>query len=202
MIRVLLALMLFPFSALAQDNTQDLPHRYQPAFCDFKVDLPSAPYETQRCNPDKPNECVTQQSFTQVFELDATVNIRMICVEADQATYDTYTEGTTKAVLRALTSRGVVETYNTSFRTEDNYKQGGVVGQGATGNKPNLYLGQLWVGKNSVLTVEAELIGDSHDPADTLFRDILRSVIYAPILVSEDADEAETDKAEDSSPEE
>ena len=49
------------------------------------------------------------------------------------------------------------------------------------GNMPTIYIAQLWIGKQSAFSVEAELIGDAHDAADTLFSDVLKTIRYTGV---------------------
>lgn len=172
---LVLAIMLFlSTQAMAQDN-----HTYSPEHCDFAVTFPSEPYETRRCD-EKGQNCYDLISYTQVFDMAATVNFRVICNATDQEIYKAYDESIMRGTLRAMTKRSVVNTFSTSYREEDGYKQAGLAGEGRTGNTPNIYIAQLWMSPNSTLSVEAELIGEDHEAADTLFGDILRSVQFKP----------------------
>ena len=49
-------------------------------------------------------------------------------------------------------------------------------GSGKTGLNENIYVAELWIGRNSVFTIEAELIGEHHESADQAFGSILQSV--------------------------
>ena len=44
------------------------------------------------------------------------------------------------------------------------------------GRTSTIYIAQLWIGKKSAFSVEAEVIGEGVDDADKLFSDILRSI--------------------------
>ncbi len=183
---VVIALLLLPSSFVWAE-----PVLYQPKFCEFGVSFPSEPYNTERCDPHDVNKCVQQKSYTEVFEFGATVNFRVSCAPSGSAAFQSYTERVTKMVLKSMTKRSVVESYNTTYRAEEDYKQAGLVGEGKSGKLGMLYLAQIWVGQHSIMTVEAELIGAENEYADTMFRDVLRSVGYAP-------QEEEKAEAEDS----
>ncbi len=167
------------------------PATYSPEGCEFAITFPGDPYKVRRCNEDK-SKCYDLVSYTKVYEFSTTVNFRVICTPSTSNLYDKYSGEVMEATLKALTKRSVVKTFDTTMRTEDNYKQAGLIGEGLTGLTPTIYIAQLWVGKASVLSVEAELIGDVHDDADAVFSDILKSVEF----VDENAVVMEDEKAE------
>ena len=148
---------------------------YAPDHCEFTITFPDEPYTTQRCD-DQGERCYNQISYTQVFDLQSTVNFRVLCNPIDAGIIDSYSGEVMQGTLRAMTKRAVVETFDTSFREEDNYKQAGLVGQGTSGKLPTLYIAQLWIGKKSAFSVEAELIGEASAEPDKMFSDILKSV--------------------------
>ena len=191
MIRWTLLLLLLPTMAFAAE-----PSIYSPEFCNFEITFPEAPYKTQRCEED--NQCYEQISFTKVFiEQNATVNFRVICNPIGKEIKDTYSGEVMRATLRAMTQRSVVDTFKTSYREEELYKQAGLVGQGTSGRTDTLYIAQLWIGDQSALSVEAELIGEASDDADALFSDVLRSV-----GVKADEEVPATQESEDAAAEE
>ncbi|MGB4057574.1 MAG: hypothetical protein WBK77_05780 [Alphaproteobacteria bacterium] len=168
---------LFSFYAHAQDAAPT-PVTYSPPPCEFSVTFPSAPYTTRRCDEIETEKCYDQTSYTQVYDMASTVNFRVICNPIDEGVYDHYSDQVMEATLKAMTKHSVVKTFDASFRTKDGYKQAGLVGEGKTGTLPTLYIAQLWIGKKSALSVEAELIGEPEQKADELFRDIIKSVHY------------------------
>ena len=150
-------------------------HTYAPDHCEFAITFPSEPYTTRRCDEDG-ERCYNQVSYTQVFETGSTVNFRVLCNPIDESVIESYSGEVMEATLRAMTKRSVVETYDTSFREEEKYKQAGLVGQGTSGKLPTLYIAQLWIGKKSAFSVEAELIGEASAKPDKMFSDILKTV--------------------------
>ena len=168
-------------NAPVEISENDISVSYSPDFCEFSITLPDAPYKTQRCEDDSRKRCYDLVSYTQVYELSATVNFRVICNPIDEGVYDQYGEEVMKTTLRAMTKKSVVNEYDLSYREEADYKQAGVAGSGMVGRTPNIFIGQMWIGKQSALTVEAELIGEAHEAADTLFGDILKSIHYSNV---------------------
>jgi len=159
-------------ATIAQEVNSDT---YAPDHCEFTITFPDAPYTTQRCD-DNGERCYNQISYTQVFDMQSTVNFRVLCNPIDEDIIDSYSGEVMEGTLRAMTKRAVVETYDTSFREEESYKQAGLVGQGKSGKLPTLYIAQLWIGKKSAFSVEAELIGEAANAPDKMFSDILKSV--------------------------
>lgn len=188
-----LSVFLLPASSFAQDQNLEkqtvssqeiqeppapLPGLYQPAFCEFPVTFPEKPYTARRCDDEAQTRCYDLVSYTKVFDMASTVNFRVICNPVGQAVKDSYTGEVMKATLKAMTSRSVVEEYNTTFREEKDFKQAGLVGEGQSGKLSTIYIAQLWIGSSSALSVEAELIGEQHEEADKLLRDVLKSISH------------------------
>lgn len=188
----------FGLLAMTTMGYAEEPSIYSPEYCEFSVTFPGEPYKTRRCEDGDENRCYEQISYTQVYELNTTVNIRVICNQIGSEVRSTYSGEVMEATLRAMTQDTVVKTYDTSFREEEHYKQAGLVGEGLTGRTPTIYIAQLWIGDQSALSVEAELIGEAHDKADKLFSDILKSVRYS---VNDETEEEDTEKEAEEEPE-
>lgn len=168
----------FVFAVAVFVNTAQAvePSTYSPEFCEFTATFPEEPYKSRKCEDDGGERCYDLVSYTKVFDLDTTVNFRVICNKVSEEVHANYSGQIMEATLKAMTEDTVVKTFNTSFREEENFKQAGLVGEGKVGRTPTIYIAQLWIGKKSALSVQAELIGDSADEADQLFSDVLRSI--------------------------
>tara|TARA_X000001036_G_C20676820_1_gene804495 strand:+ start:311 stop:904 length:594 start_codon:yes stop_codon:yes gene_type:complete len=175
----------YSYSAIAADQAaeqsqekvaekEDTSHRYAPDFCDFEVTFPDEPDTKEQCN-DK-DQCYDRLSFTKVYGITASVNFRFICNPISESVYDDYGEKIMMTTLRSMTLRTVAKELNGTFREDDKFKQAAIVGEGIVGRTPMIYIAQMWIGKNSAMTVEAELIGDEHQDAEKLFTDILRTI--------------------------
>ncbi len=180
---------LFSQMCLAEEAT----HLYSPDPCEFSIEFPSEPYTSKRCDDDK--KCYEQTSYTQVFEnLSSTVNFRVMCNPIDEKISKSYDETVMTATLKAMTKRSVVETFDVSYREEDGYRQAGLVGEGKSGKLSTLYIAQLWIGKKSAFSVEAELIGSAAPEPDKLFSDILKSAKFKEVKGAEKKPEPEEKK--------
>lgn len=177
--------LIFPYAAVAQDEApqeepaeaeEDPSVTYSPDFCEFGITFPESPYTVRRCEDDSKERCYDLVSYTQVYDMSSTVNFRVICNPVSPDVYKEYSAEVMELTLKALTKNSVVKQFESSFREEDTYKQAAVVGEGYVGRTPTIYIAQLWIGQQSALSVEAELIGNALPDADTLFSDVLKSV--------------------------
>lgn len=190
-LRILLLFCLLPGFALAEE-----PSTYSPEFCEFSITFPGEPYKVERCDEDNAGQCYEMVSYTQVYDMIATVNFRVICNPVGEEVKNKYSGEIMESTLKAMTQGNVIQTFDTSFREEEKYKQAGLVGESKVGNIPTIYIAQLWIGGQSALSVEAELIGEAHDEADQLFSDILKSVHY----IEEDKETEETVTEDETEP--
>jgi len=154
---------------------------YSPDHCEFEVIFPDEAYTSRRCEDAEKTKCYDLVSYTQVFELSSTVNFRVICNPVDKSLYDDYSAEVMSATLRAMTKNSIVEEYKSAYREAEGYKQAGLVGEGKTGRTSTIYIAQLWIGKQSAFSVEAELIGEQENKADALFSSIMKTVRYSGI---------------------
>lgn len=166
-------LLFLPLPTLAAD-----PIPYAPDFCEFSVAFPEEPRITEHCETADQKKCYNLASYTKVFDLSATVNFRIICNPTPEKNYRDSTQEVMKMALAGMTRRKIVKPVNTSYREDNGYKQAGLVGEGTVGRMPEIYIAQMWVGRKSVLLVEAELIGEAHPEADKLYSEILKTIHY------------------------
>lgn len=158
-----------------KEAVKENPGRFAPDFCDFELTFPEAPMQTQRCVPS--GECYTVYSYTMVYDLQTTIDISVNCTPSTPANFKRYTQVVMKAALAGMIEERNLDTHDISFKEDAKTKSAALTGTGKTGTQDKIYTGQLWVGQNSVLTVQAELIGGAHDVADASFGDILQSLV-------------------------
>ena len=181
---------------------QDYTHTYSPEHCEFSVAFPTEPFIQERCDGgENRDECYEQINYTQTFGIDATVGFRVICNKIGADIKDKYDQAVMVATLQEMTKKSVVNTFNTTFNAEKEgrYKVAGLVGEGKVGITPSMFVAQMWIGGNSALTIEAELIGEPLADADALFRDVLRSVYHKKTRAEADK-EAKDAKEKETTP--
>ena len=157
----------------AKDPT-DKSYRFAPDFCDFEITFPETPSSAQKCVPD--GGCYDLKSYTMVYDLSTTVDVSVTCNPSTPAAYDKYNDAVMKAALAGMIDNRNLTEHDIQFKQYDTTKSAALTGTGKTGRTDKIYSAQLWIGKNSVFTVQAELIGNAHEIADKSFRDILQSI--------------------------
>jgi hypothetical protein len=151
---------------------------YKPDGCDFQMKLPEAPYSTRRCHPDVPDKCDTKTTYTKVYGTDATINFYVSCTPMPDGSFGNYDRDVMKTMLIAMAGNGHLEKFQTAYDEDKEVKRASILGAGPSYNKqhPMLYMGELWVGQHSLLTVEGELIGEAQPETDAAFAKILQSI--------------------------
>jgi hypothetical protein len=151
--------------------------RYTPPGCEFEITFPGAPFTTRRCHPTIKDQCELMTGFSKTYETFSTMNFYVKCQTNEENALNKYTMDaiTTTLIARAGTR---LETTNLYHDETEKSRMAALLGAGPTAkdNESLLYIGQMWAGKSSVMTVEAEIIGLEHEPADQQFADILKTI--------------------------
>ncbi len=179
--------LLLSFSSLAAEDkkeekpaaTVEAPQEkpaglFAPDFCDFEMTFPEAPLTSERCLPS--GQCYTLQTYTMVYDLHTTVDISVNCTPSTTESFGQYSKGVMKAALAGMIEERNLDTYDINYSEDEKTKSASLTGTGKTGAQDKIYTAQMWIGQNSVFTVQAELIGGAHDVADKSFGDILKSL--------------------------
>ncbi len=165
---------------------------YKPDYCDFFAEFPTEPLKGRRCETDDESKCYDLVSYTKVFGLSSTVRVDIICNPGDEKLFAEYTPEVMKKTVIAMTKGNVQESFEPQVHEEKNYRLAGMIGRGRAGMGDTIFVAQLWVGRKSVMAVEAELMGEQTEEADELFASILKTIGY-----NESPEEkAEREKAE------
>lgn len=163
----------------AEEKTEEAkpeiaPGYYSPDYCDFEITFPEKPYLAQKCLPDG-KTCYNLYSYTMVYDLHTTVDVSVTCNKSSPAEFKRYNEGVMKAALTGMIAERNLDNHTISYREDKVTRSASLSGTGTTGSQPKIYTSQIWVGQNSVFTVQAELVGGEHKDADTTFSQILQS---------------------------
>ncbi|MCL4677525.1 MAG: hypothetical protein KJ017_02915 [Alphaproteobacteria bacterium] len=151
---------------------------YQPEYCDFFATFPGEPIKSRRCEEEAPDRCYDLVSYTKVFGLSSTVRAEIICNPLPEGAYDDYTPEVMKQTVESMAMGEVMQGYEPNVIQEANFKQAGMIGRGRAGMGDTIFVAQLWVGKRSILAVQAEMMGEPSEEADAHFAEILRSIGY------------------------
>ena len=177
-------------------QTPPMSVTYSPDYCEFSAKFPEEPYKIQECEDDAGTNCFEQVSFTRVYELSSTVTLRIVCNPSDPKVYSEYSAAVMGATLKGMTRDNYVKELHNSYREADGYKQAGLVAEGIKGMTDKIYVAQLWIGRQSVLTVEAQMIGEPNDAGDALFSVLLDNIGYTGVKL-DDKKKEESDKKEE-----
>ncbi len=154
-------------------EADDKATRFAPDFCDFEITFPEPPAIAQKCIEDK---CYDVHSYTMVYDLQTTVDVSATCNPSTPEDYKRYNDQVLKAALYGMIDNRNLTSHNIKFTQMETVKNASLTGTGITGSQEKIYTGQLWIGPNSVFTVQAELVGSAHEQADTSFGKILSSI--------------------------
>lgn len=162
--------------AVTDDEEADKSYRFAPDFCDFEITLPEEPTVMQKCLGD--GGCFDVHSYTMVYDLQTTVDISVTCNPSMPTAFDKYSEPVMRAALAGMVENRNLETHEVRFMEDKKTKtkSAALSGAGTTGRQEKIYTAQLWIGPNSVFTIQAELVGGAHDIADKSFSNILSSI--------------------------
>jgi hypothetical protein len=169
---IALCILLFPAPSHAEDEEG---YTWSPEHCDFRVVFPEQPYETRKCSEEKP-QCHKVTSFTQVYDMHTTINFRVTCNPSPEGALERYSGETLKTVLKGMIDEHTVPEYELHFMENEGAKIASLTGSGITGRTPMIYTAQIWVGSQSVFTLEGELIGKGNEKSDNLFAEIISSI--------------------------
>ena len=192
LLRVLCLTLLFSAPVIAQETAAKAPAaapeateeaqiatpKYSPDYCQFTANFPEEPYITHKCDGEGMETCFDLISYTKVFDLSTTITVEIICNPSTPEMYEEFNPQVMEDTVRAMTKDTVIEAYEIKGIQEKEYRQTGLLGRGRKGLNDTIYIAQLWIANNSIMSVEAELIGEQSDESDKHFAQILRGIGY------------------------
>lgn len=191
LLRVLFLTLMFSAPVMAQEAEKQTPAtpettaqtqldtpKYSPNYCQFTANFPEEPYITRKCDGETKDTCFDLISYTKVFDLSTTINVEIICNPSTPEMYEEFTPQVMEDTVRAMTKDTVIEAYEIKGIQEKYYRQTGLLGRGRKGLNDSIYIAQLWIADHSIMSVEAELIGEQSSQSDQHFAQILRGIGY------------------------
>ncbi len=164
------ALLLLSVPALAA------PFTYTSPDCDFTVTFPEKPFIEKKCSPSAPDKCEEIATFTQSIDQSG-VNFRLTCNKAEPKDLSILTPDDLKKRLGALVKEANLIPYaNDAAVIKDGMKTSIALATGRRGEQDVIYTGQMWVGKQSILTLEGEMTGPENKEISDVYSEILRAV--------------------------
>lgn len=184
---------------IVEDTKQLDEKTYKPPYCDFTASFPDEPYAQRRCEGDTDDTCYNLVSYNKVFDnMDSSIRVEIICNPSSAEMYKQFDDDAMKTTVKAMSRDSVIESYEINSREDENgkFRQAALLGKGRVGVKDSIYIAQLWSSPVSMMSVEAEMAGESIPEADAMFAEILRSIGY--LGVDDDAD-VSNDRASETS---
>jgi hypothetical protein len=176
----------FPLSSYAQDkkldeilaeSTAKPAGTYAPDFCDFEITFPEKPVLSRRC-PQSGTGCYQLHGYRYVYDMESSIDITAHCAPSSPDNFNRYNSAVVEATLKGMRNNADIDDaeINVVEMEDEQVRQGSLLGTGTYGRQNHIYNAQIWVGQNSILTVEAKLIGPTNEKADQAFSDILKSI--------------------------
>ncbi len=151
------------------------PFTYAPEGCEFRIAFPEKPYITQKCTSGADKKCEEIVSYTNVINIETSVNFRVICSPATAAQIDGYTEEDMRGTVEQMASEAGLEPNEAEVIKEDDFTSATVVTIGNRGEREVFYTSQIWVGKKSIMSLEGDMSGPESADADKIFSEILKN---------------------------
>jgi hypothetical protein len=168
---------LFAFlMCLASSPAFAAPYTYAPEHCEFKITFPEKPYIEQKCTSGEKKQCTEVVTYTKVVTADSSVNVRVTCNQKDPDELARYTPAIMEETIKQMVNDANLETDNTEMMDKNGYKSAAAISIGTRGDREIVYTGQIWIGKTSLFTLEADMTGPQNAEADKLFTDILKDM--------------------------
>lgn len=162
-------------SALAiSSSAWAAPYTYGPDDCEFQVTFPEKPFIEKKCGQNA-NNCTEVASFTKAVGTESSTNFRVTCNALVPAEIEKYTPEIIEATLNQLVKSNNLTPYNSQSSAKDGYKSASTVSLSQRDGKALIYNGQIWVGKKSMFTVEAEMVGSTNDEVEKTFVSIMKN---------------------------
>ncbi len=153
---------------------QAAPFTYSSPDCDFTATFPEKPFIEKKC--DTANKCEEIATYVQTTDKSA-VNFRLSCRKAEPKDLTLLTPDDLKKRLGVLVKEANLMPYaNDAAVLKNGTKTSIALATGKRGEQDVIYTGQMWIGLQSVLTMEGEMTGPENEEINDIYSEILRAV--------------------------
>lgn len=152
------------------------PFTYAPETCEFQIAFPEKPYIEQRCTTGDTKTCSEVLTYTKVINAETSVNVRVTCKKEDEKELAKYTPEIMKETIKHMTSQAKMDVETISTAEVQGYKSATAVNLGERAGREIMYTAQVWIGKTSLFSLEADTTGPQDQKADEIFTEILKSM--------------------------
>lgn len=156
-----------------QESTP-LPFTYEREYCDFSISFPEEPTAEQKC--DETEQCYEIISYAQIVDVSSSIHFRVTCNPAEEGTKDQYSEAIMRQTLKSMMGGHDLEIHKISSKEFPHAKHAGLLGFGMREQNEKMLLLHLWIGENSIFTLEAELSGPENETINKTLAETLRSI--------------------------
>ncbi len=150
---------------------------WSPDTCEFKLNFPEAPFVEKKC-PDGPDkQCHEVATYTQVVDVASRVNVRVSCQMRSEDDLKKLNDESLKEIVRTMAQESGLSSDNIVLNDKDSSpRTATILSIGARNDVDVVYTGQVWVGKKSLLRLDAEMSGPQNKTVDEKFSAILKSL--------------------------
>lgn len=149
------------------------PYTYSPRDCEFQITFPEKPFIETKCSSgDK--DCAEIATYTKAIGIDSSTSFRASCHSITASEQKTYTPEILEETLKQMIKSSGLEAYDSKSGEKDGYRNASAISLAERDGKALVYNGQIWAGKTSMFTLEAEMLGKQNDEIEKTFVDILK----------------------------
>ncbi len=171
-----LPLCCFAILAFAASPARAEPYTYAPETCEFQMEFPEKPYMEQKCTSGEKKACTEVVTYTKVIDVDSSVNVRITCNQYDAKELEKYTPEVMKETIKQMTTQASLPVEDVNTGDENGFKSATAVNISTRGGRDIFYTAQIWIGKTSMFTLEADMTGPQSDKADQIFTEVLQGM--------------------------
>lgn len=154
------------------------PFTYAPETCEFQITFPEKPFIENKCTQNTKTattDCVEVVTFTKAVGIDSSTHFRVTCNKLDSEAVKTYTPEIIEETVSQLAKSNHLIPYDIKSDESNGYKNASILSLSERDGKSLIYNAQIWIGKKSMFTLEAEMLGASNEDIQSTFADILRN---------------------------
>ena len=161
---------------IKREEKENPTHRYAPDFCDFEITFPEEPYTSRRCPDNTGGKCYRLTKYTLIYDVGTNLDMSASCVPSPANNNAHYNERVIRTILQGMARKMNIKTFSIRYEEKDIFRRGLLSGQKQTHkNTPHNYEVQIWIGPNSILTLEGSLVGQTNPEAKATFNQILNT---------------------------
>lgn len=150
------------------------PFTYGPDNCEFQITFPEKPFIEKKCGQNVA-DCAEVVTFTKAVGAASSTHFRVTCNPLEPKDIEKYTPEIIAETLNQLVKSNNLIPYTSQSADENGYKSATTVSLAERDGKTVIYNGQIWIGKKSMFTIEAEMLGPKSDEVEKTFVDIMRN---------------------------